>query len=65
MKRILKAILYGALPILTIVVAVLALFGLALLFEFMGCDPKVALVLVLGAIAWIVSAIVFYKMGGE
>lgn len=61
MKKILLAMLHGGLPILGIILIV-SIIVLAVYFtEYLGVSQDIAVVIVLAVVAWIISAVMWYK----
>ena len=61
MKKILLAMIHGLLPILGIILIV-SIIALAVYFtECLGVSQDIAVVIVLTVVAWIISAVMWYK----
>lgn len=61
MKKMLLAMIHGLLPILGIILIV-SIIALAVYFiECLGVSQDIAVVIVLTVVAWIISAVMWYK----
>lgn len=61
MKKILLAMIHGLLPILDIILIVSTMALAIYLTEYFGVSQDISVVVVLIAVAWIISAVMWYK----
>ena len=61
MKKILLAMIHGLLPILGIILIVTTMALAIYLIEYFGVSQDISVVVVLIVVAWIISAVMWYK----
>lgn len=61
MKKILLAMIHGLLPILGIILIVTTMALAIYLTEYFGVSQDISVVVVLIVVAWIISAVMWYK----
>lgn len=61
MKKILLAMIHGLLPILGIILIVTTIALAIYLTEYLGISHDISVVVVLIVVAWIISAVMWYK----
>lgn len=61
MKKILLAMIHGLLPILGIILIVTTIALAIYLTEYFGVSQDISVVVVLIVVAWIISAVMWYK----
>lgn len=61
MKKILLAMIHGLLPILDIILIVTTMALAIYLTEYFGVSQDISVVVVLIVVAWIISAVMWYK----